>query len=431
MLGIVFVTEYLRRVKTKTFLAVTLLVPVVLFGALAGVAAIAAYSAQSETERVRERDIAVFDRDGDVFAAMRATEDQEYRLIEAADTLEAAKQAVADGRHYALLVLPPQVAHGEIEDAIRLFVKDTQSMRVQLALRRYVLDAVREVRLAKYDLPLHVRAVIDEQLTFDVVGLSAAGEEESGSPVTSMLVGGAIAMFVLVLAGVYGGTVMQAVMEEKSSRMAEIVLSSVQPFQLMMGKILSVAAVAATQLAIWLAVLMAAATVAALFLGANADLAASLSSVELASVGGIPEFDIRYDVVLAVVCLLPLGYLINASLFAALGAVHENPWEAQMSVVLGMAPSLLAIFMVQTMAMAPNSGLVVFGAFFPFTAPAILPALMLMTDVPVWQMLLSIVLCAAATVGMIWVSARIFRGSLLIYGKKLTLRDVWRVVVAD
>lgn len=433
MLTVIFFAEYSRRVKTRTFLVVTFLVPVLVAGGIGGIAAVLTLSALAEAERLRERVIAVFEQDernGSVLATLRRTKGDTYRLVEAADTLDAAKEAVLDGRHYALLALPPRIAEGEIEQALRLYVVETQSPVVQAELRRAVLDAVREVRLAPYRLPAEVRSIMDEQPAFAVVTLSGEGEEEGSSANVATAVGLGIALFVVALAGIYGGTVMQVVMENKSSRMAEIVLSSVDPFRLLMGKVLAVAAVAATQIAIWAALLLVAlfAVASGLFPGlVDPDIVEALPGTG----GAAMLSDIRYDVLLALLFLLPLGYLINASLFAALGAMHENPWEAQMSVALAMAPSILAFALVQAMVVAPNSGLVTFGAFFPFTAPALMPARMLMADVAAWQVLLSIGLCAVSTVGMIWLSARIFRGSLLIYGKKLTLGDLRRIVFAD
>ena len=439
MLTVIFFAEYSRRVKTRTFLVVTFLVPIVVAGGIGGIAAVLTLSALAEAERLRERVIAVFEQDernGSVLAMLRRTKGDTYRLVEAADTLDAAKEAVLDGRHYALLALPPRIAEGEIEQALRLYVAETQSPVVQAELRRAVFDAVREVRLAPYRLPAEVRSIMDEQPAFAVVTLSGEGEEEGSSANVATAVGLGIALFVVALAGIYGGTVMQVVMEDKSSRMAEIVLSSVDPFRLLMGKVLAVAAVAATQIAIWTALLLAAlfAVASGSFPGlVDPNIVQALPGTGGAGVAGTAAMlsDIRYDVLLAVLFLLPLGYLINASLFAALGAMHENPWEAQMSVALAMAPSILAFALVQAMVVAPNSGLVTFGAFFPFTAPALMPARMLMADVAAWQVLLSIGLCAVSTVGMIWLSARIFRGSLLIYGKKLTLGDLRRIVFAD
>lgn len=433
MFAVVFVTEYLRRVRSKTFLAVTLLVPLALFSGIGAITLLVDLPAsQSAAER---RAIVVFEEDGRVLDALRAAESEAYRLSAAAETLEAAKRALLDGRYDALLVLPSRIAAGASEQALRLYVAESHwaTAQWQRRLRHDVLNAVRDVQLARYQLPAELLAILQDRPDFEVVSLSAEGEQESGSSVLSATVGVAIAFVVLMLAAGYGGIVMQVVMEEKTSRMAEIVLSSVAPFQLMMGKVLSVAAVAATQMVAWGALLLAGAVIWGQMGIVDPNLMEGLPSVAAAdadSAAGVLN-GLRYDVMLVVICLLPLGYLINASVFAALGAMHENPMEAQMSVMLAMAPSVVALVMAQTMFSTPDSGLVTFGAFFPFTAPAILPAYMLMTDVPVWQTLLSMALCGAATIGMIWLAARIFRGSMLIYGKKPTLRDLRRVIFAD
>lgn len=430
MIFVVFAAEYLRRVKSRAFVIVTLLGPVVLFGGMGAMMFLVAESTQSETERLRDRSIAVLDRDGRIFAAMKAGGDESYRLVPANASLEAAKQDVLDGRHYALLVLPPGIAAGEADEAPRLYVTETQSLLARQDLGRHISHAVREVRLAPYELPTQVRSILTSQLDFDVVSLSDAGEEEAGSPGISAAVGFGLAVFILFVVAVYGGLVMQVVMEEKSSRMAEVVLSSVQPFELLVGKVLSVAAAAATQIATWIVIL--AVVGAALSLAGQVD--AELADLMPAALGdnATPSLaDIRYDVVLVVICMLPLGYFINCSLFAAVGALHENPTEAQMSVTFALMPSIFTMLMVQMLAVAPNSGLVAFGSFFPFSAPAVLPARMLLTDMPVWQTILSMALCAVTTFAMIWLAARIFRGSLLIYGKKPTLRDLRNVIFAD
>ena len=430
MMFVVFAAEYLRRVKSKAFVIVTLLGPVVLFGGMGAILFLVEQSTQSETERLRDRSIAVLDQDGRVLAAMKVGGDETYRLVAAGGGLDAAKQDVLDGRHYALLVLPPGIADGDANEAPRLYVTETQSLLARQGLRRHISHAVREVRLAPYELPAQVRSILTSELDFNVVSLSDAGEEEAGSPGISAAVGFGLALFILFIVAVYGGLVMQVVMEEKSSRMAEVVLSSVRPFELLVGKVLSVAAAAATQFAIW-TVILAVVGVAVSFSGqVDAELA-ELVPAALGD-GGAPSLaDIRYDVVLVVIFMLPLGYFINCSLFAAVGALHENPTEAQMSVTFALMPSILTMLMVQMLAVAPNSGLVAFGSFFPFSAPAVLPARMLLTDMPVWQTLLSMALCVVTTVGMIWLAARIFRGSLLIYGKKPTLRDLRNVIFAD
>ena len=441
MMFVVFAAEYRRRVKSKVFLIVTFLGPLLLFGGIGTLAFLAMQSAESETERLRGYRIGVLDEDGRVFAGMKAGGEETYRFVRASNTLESAKQGMFTGHYYALLVLPPGIADGETDEAPSLYVRERQSILAQQGLSSHVSQAVREVRLAPYDLSPKVRFILANQLALNVVSLSHAGEEEASSPGVSAAVGFGLASFTMFVVALYGGLIMQVMMEEKGSRMAEVVLSSVRPLELLMGKILSVAAVAATQIGTWIAILAVVGVVLSLSGRVEAELAEFMPASMLADPpsagaaaghgGALLLAGIRYDVVLVVLVMLPLGYFLNCSVFAAVGAMYENPTEAQMSVTLAFMPMILTIFMVQMLLVAPNSGLVAFGAFFPFSAPALLPARMLLTDMPVWQTLLSVTLCAVSTFTMLWLAARIFRGSLLIYGKRPTLRDLRNVIFAD
>ena len=443
MLRIVFVNEYLRRVRTKAFLLTTLLMPAGVVAVVAVVGGLVAHSVQSESKQARQQGIAVYDEDGRLFPmlqrnAMRQQEEDDesaFLLTEVAGPLAAAKARFRAGGYHGLLHLPAGLA-GEVPPPIKFFVKEKQSVIAEDAMRDFVLRAVRELRLARHGLSPEAYATMRQRLIFNVVGLAEDGDEKSGSVGASGVAATVVAMIILMVGAIYGGTVMQAIMEEKSSRMAEVVISSAAPFELLLGKILAVSAMAATQMGVWLILLAAGGLAVAGFVFGDVPTPEGGEGsflddefVAEAFPGGLPQ--VRWDVVAVVLVMLPLGYLINASVFAALGAMHENPWEAQMSVTLAMLPMMISLIVAQTIVFAPNSPLVLVCAFLPFTAPAILPARMLLVDMALWQVTFSVVLCAAATVGMIWLCGRIFRGSLLIYGKKFGWRELRQVIVAD
>ena len=441
MLAVVFSAEYRRRVRTKVFLATTLLVPAAALLVLAGVGFVT-QSVQRDSAAAREQGVAVLDETGTVLAALQAVvakDEEGYRLFPVTEPLAAARAGIGAGRYPALLVLPRGLVTADPAPSIALYVPKDHSTLAERALRRFVVGAVRQLRLARHELPPAALAAVRERLDFTVVAIAAGGREESSSKEAAQAVATGMAMVIFMVATLYGGSVMQAVMEEKSSRMAEIIVASAGAFDLLLGKILAVSAMAATQLGVWLALLAVggAAVMLAVDFGAVAELAAMNAAtpdegpqdVAARLAAALPA--VRWDVVAVAALMLPLGYLINASLFAALGAMHENPWEAQMSVTLAMLPMMLAIVVAQTMLFMPNSALVVFGAFFPFTAPAILPGRMLLADMPPWQVLASTALCVAATAGMVWLCGRVFRGALLVYGKKLTWRDLRQILQAD
>ena len=426
----VFLAEYLRRVQTKAFILTTLLGPLVLAAIGGGAVAVIAYSAESDASR--ERRLAVVDESGLILPELRRREHESFRLVSAPTSLEDAKRAVIDGDTDVLVVLPPDMARPSGATEASAYVAEKQSVNAEQALRRFVLDAVRDVRLAEFDLPTEVRDTINERLALTAVAIDESGEEESASAASSMVVGALVGALLLMLVWIYGSFVMQATMEEKSSRMAEILVSSVRPFEILLGKILAVGGMAVTQLLVWFAMLLAIGAAFALLVPMEG--LAELGMATAAAEGEPLEFalpPLRFDVLLVVLVMLPLGYLINASLFGALGGMYESPQEAQVAVGIAMSPMIFAMLMVQTVGLAPNGVPVVVASFFPFTAPIMLPTRMLVSDVPIWQVLLSMALCAGSALGVIWLAGRAFRASLLIYGKKFKPRDIWQILTAD
>ena len=429
MLLTVFTSEYLRRVRTKAFILTTLLAPIALAGVMG--AAIAAIYFSVESESARERRIAVLDESGRILPALEARENETYRLRSASGSFEDAKQAVVDGEVDVLLVLPRELAEAGGPPDASAYVKDKQSITAEQALRGFLLDVVRDVRLAEYELPPEVLDTVNARLELTTVALTESGGEEAGSAAGSVAVGLGVGVVMLMVMWIYGALVMQTTMEEKTSRMAEILVSSVRPFELLLGKILAVGGMAGTQLAVWLAMLAALGVFAAGVLPAEDLVEIGLAAPAEGADGPVALPAVRFDVVIVVLLMLPLGYLINASLFGALGAMYESPQEAQVAVSIAMTPMIAAILMVQTVGLAPNSPLVAFGSYFPFTAPIMLPTRMLVADMAAWQVLLSIVLCVSSALAIVWLAGRVFRGSLLIYGKKLTVKEIWTILTAD
>ena len=429
MLLTVFTSEYLRRVRTKAFVLTTLLAPIALVGVMG--AAIAAIYFSVESESARERRVAVLDESGRILPALEARENETYRLRTAPDSIEAAKQAVVEGDVDVLLVLPRELAEPGGPPDVAVYVKDKQSITAEQALRSFLLGVVRDVRLAQYELPDEVMETVNARLTLTTVAVTESGAEEEGSAAGSVAVGLGVGVVMLMVMWIYGALVMQTTMEEKTSRMAEILVSSVRPFELLLGKIVAVGGMAVTQLAVWLAMLLAFGVLAAGVLPAEDLVEIGLAAPAEQAGGPVGLPSIRFDVVVVVLVMLPLGYLINASLFGALGAMYESPQEAQVAVTIAMTPMIAAILMVQTVGLAPNSALVAFGSYFPFTAPIMLPTRMLVADMAAWQVLVSTVLCASSALAIVWLAGRVFRGSLLIYGKKLAPKEIWTILTAD
>ena len=451
MLGIVFASEYLRKVKTRTFVVVTVLVPLVIFG-IFGISATLTMSSfdsgDSGGDETRQRalDIAVLDPTGTILAALQQANRGAYQFTAATANEEVAKQTVLNGGHDGLLTIPT-----DLDDGFDFYVRQRGSKVEQWwTLHNFVLGIVRETRLSQYELSPQLRAVLASKPPFDIVRLTDEGEGRSAADMVMGQVLSAIAALLLTcFVMLYGGNVMQAVMEEKASRMAEIVISAVRPFDMLLGKILAAAAVGVTQVAAWIAlfallflvlvpVLAPAFTFASLGEPPEGVVSAQLADAGLHSVTDalayLPDlgFAISPAPIIVALLLLPFGFLIYASVFASLGALYENVADAQNTTFMAaMLPMIVSLFTVMEITTSPDSALVVFGTFFPFSAHAVLPARMLIADVPGWHVAVGIAMSVAGSLAMVWLSGRILRGSLLSYGKTPQLRDLRRILFGD
>lgn len=438
MLRIILLSEYLRTVKTKAYWLVTLLTPLFFFVAGATVAYFGADD--SRTDGAASYRLAVLGGDERTLAALGEAAGQDFRFLSSADNLEGGKQAVLDGGVDALLVLPDTAAVDGEAPAARLHVRKAPSLLQRSRLQNAIANALRDVRLAAFDLPPAVYAAMEERVELAVVHLTNEGERRAGGRRAAVL-GCVIALVLMVVTVMYGGNVMQMVMEEKSSRMAEIIVSSVRPFELMLGKILAAALLGATQLLLW-------AVVGSLFLGialalvADPDAVAELAEAAKAfqtsgdAKAGAATVTSKLQLprliaaaALALV-LLPVAFLLHASIFAALGAMFEQTTTAQNAILVGLLPAISGIALAGAAVMQEGGRALVFGSFFPFSSPAMLPARVLAGDMPAWQVVLSLALLAASTFATVWLAGRVFRGSLLMLGKVPTFRDL-RIILFE
>jgi ABC-2 type transport system permease protein len=236
---------------------------------------------------------------------------------------------------------------------------------------------------------------------------------------------------------IYGGMVMRSVMEEKVNRIVEIMISTVKPFQLMLGKIFGVGAVGLTQLAIWLILIPVLLTVVTLFLpGGDAQSMAQMTE----GVQQIPTedfedfnvasfinefFNLNWLLILPTFILFFFGgYLIYSSMFAAIGSsISEDMGEGQQLMLPIVLIVLMAFYMLFPVLNNPNGGLAVFASIFPLFSPIIMPA-RLAFDPPLWQVLVSLLTLAGTVVFFIWLSGRIYRVGILMYGKKASLKEI-------
>jgi ABC-2 type transport system permease protein len=249
----------------------------------------------------------------------------------------------------------------------------------------------------------------------------------------------AIGMFsgflIYIIMFVYGMMVMRGVMEEKTNRIAEVVISSVKPFELMMGKVIGIALVGLTQFIIWIVFIGLIGTVLAAIIPGFSPSPAIMTPGIVMPTEAIHASAMQQNMVevmampwlkIGIYFLIYFmgGYLLYASLFAAVGSlVNEDAQEAQSLTLPITMPIIIGFIISIQAAKDPNSGLAVFGSIFPFTSPLVMMS-RIAYNPPFWQIALSIVLLIATFIGTIWLSAKIYRTGILMYGKKITWQEV-------
>ncbi len=417
--------EYFSRVRKKSFLLTTILVPIVI---IAFYAAIIAISVSDNSDIVK---VAVVDE-----ANLFNNNIQKGKADIAAYTFinnetEQAYKAKYKAAGYDYFLYVPQMSFDK-PAGIRLHSESAVSLGTKSKIEKTVNRAIEAKRLQAANINPEQYKAINADISLQNIIDSGSGEKKSVAGVAyavSFICGIMIYMILMI----YGTMVMRGVMEEKTNRIAEVIVSSVKPFQLMLGKILGIGAVGVTQFVIWIVLLVGLQLlVPVIFPAMGQELAQqAASNATDPEAGGmlltITEGLSSINVPLNIFCFLFYfigGYLLYASLFAAIGSVvSEDQSEAQSLVFPVMMPIILA-FVIMTKAIAdPNSSLAVFGSLFPLTSPIVMMG-RINYDVPAWELILSMVFLVIGFIFFTWMTAKIYRTGILLYGKRVTWKEM-------
>lgn len=427
-------SEYVRRVRSPWFVATTLLAPVFMIATIVVPVAIMAASDTVWIPRV-----AVVDHEGGLARGLIETlpEGTDADVSDAPlDTLRARLLAGPDDdrRLDGVVVLPRGVVAGTAEAT----VYTTGGFGEQAAIRDDVRETVRRVRLRRAGATDAVLAAIDGPVPVSLVTVAAAGDAEGGA-LARFGLANVLSLLIYTAILIYGAMVMRGVIEEKANRIVEVIASSVRPFDLMMGKVLGIGAVGLTQLVGWGVGLVGLSVAAAPFVALVADLGVDRPS------GIAPTYDlpltssspVGFDpaalpalvtpgLMAAFVLFFLGGYLLFAGLFAAVGSMVDQEADAQSLQVPLMLPIMLPLLFLGYVADQPDAPLSVFLSLFPVSSPVLMVVRMTVSEVPAWEVALSLGILAAGFVGVIWLASRVYRVGILMTGKKATFADLWR-----
>lgn len=428
--SIIISREYSERVKKKSFIITTILVPVLMLALSVLPTLIIVFAGGGETKTV-----AVIDDSGLILQNL--TDNEEVRYIAAEGTQE---ELLSADEIYGLLVIDRNIV--KRPSGVKLLTPNASSLAVENNITSQMEKIIETEKLKSYDID-NLDQILDNvktSVTLQTLRTDENGEEgESQSAAISSAIGTLLNFLLYMFLVLYGSLVMNSIIEEKNNRVLEIVVSSIKPTQLLIGKVIGVGLVAVTQIIIWVAIVLCITT---MILSAvmPADIMNEVTALNAGSMD-ISNSSIDQDMAIALGMFTNVGYVLElvgylflflvggflfyASIFAMIGSAVDNIQDASQLQMLGIVPVIIGL--VSSMAVIPNpNGLfAIIMSMIPFTSPMVMMA-RVPFDIPAWQIVVSIVLLYLSIFFMVWIAAKIYRIGIFMYGKKPTVRDLIR-----
>ena len=308
----------------------------------------------------------------------------------------------------AYLIIPPNFDASDAK--FEYFSRNAGDFVTNSSLEDALNEAVRSARLAKANIDENRLKQLSQKVSLNVRKVSERGEEEDegGAFAAAFIIG----LMIYITLAIYGQAILGAVVEEKETRIAEILFSSARPFELMMGKLVGVGLAGLTQLSIWLL-----SAVILLVFGVTAFNSAGLA----VSLPDITPLTIIYFLIFYI-----LGFFIYATIFALIGSMVTTVQEGSQFAMIPVILMLAGFYCFFPIFRDPNSTFSFWVSISPFLAPMTMPVRIAMETPPFWQVLLAIVINSAAIFGLVWLAARVYRVGMLMYGKRATIPEVWK-----
>lgn len=410
-ISLIIKREYTQRVRRKSFIITTILFPILMIGLMALPTIIAAVS-NPETKHV-----AVVDKSGIIATQLQSDQSVAFDISD--ESVDKLRQS---DNLDAILVVPDNAL--STSAGFTLLTNNSLGLQSESQIKSILNSTVQQLRLAQHDdIPQLGKIMTEVQSPILVESLKIDGDEdEASSSLGSYLIGLLMSFILYMFVLIYGQMIMTSIIEEKNNRVLEIVVSSVKPTQIMLGKIFGIAGVAITQILIWGAIIGLFSTFVMPSLITNA--LTGNTDMELTSILttiGNPGYILGLFCQLAI--LLILGYLFYSAIFAAIGSAVDNIQDASQLQSIATVPIILAMVFTMTVLNDPNSTLATWLTLIPFTAPMVTMA-RVPVGIPVWELIAAIASMILWTALIIWMAARIYRVGIFMYGKKPTIKDL-------
>ena len=417
---LIIVREFMERVRKKSFVVATFVTPLLMVVMMVAPSLIMLYGSSDQKQ------VVVVDRSGMVAERLFST--PEVMFIDQSN-LSKREACEIYGENSGVMGVLYVGSEIECRDSVQLITNESSSIMIDEAISRQISDIVEREKLRAYDIEnldqiLASVATNIELATYENNGTGEEATMESTSSGINYVLGLILGMMLYMLLILYGQMVLTSVVEEKSSRVIDVMVTSSTPFQIMMGKILGIALVALTQVAIW-AVMVIAASKFLLPLVFSAELVATNDMMMQSIVGTLSDTGYLASLFGCLALYMVGGFLLYAALYAAAGSAVDTVQEGQQYNTLIMMPIILAIMLMMTIFNDPNSPVAFWASMVPFTSPIVMIA-RIPFGIPWWQIVVSLVVLYATYIGVVWFAARIFRVGIFMHGKRPSWRELWQ-----
>ena len=425
-LPLIIKREYLAKVKNKSFILMTFLSPLFIVALLS----LIAYLTSVNNEKVRT--ISVLDESGILSETLISSDQILYESLNGMD-LEDAKTTSNSNKAYGLLHVP-DLALEDVSEKIKFYSKESPSLSLISSLESKIEKRIGELKLKKMGVDLSKISASKTYVNINQEDFEGVKKSKAGS-FLKLVFGGATGYLLFMFIIIYGNLIMRSVIEEKSSRIIEVIISSVKPIQLMLGKIFGTSLAGITQFAIWVILIAILSFAASNFFGIDLSanpqqemMTAAVSDVNanselqalIAELHSLPLINL----IVAFVLFFVGGYLLYSSLYAAIGAAVDNETDTQqflMPVVILLVVGFYVGFF--TALEDPHGTISVVFSYIPFTSPIVM-LIRIPFGVPIWEQILSLSVLIFSFLVTVWIAAKIYRVGILMHGKKPSYKDL-------
>ena len=433
-LWLIIQREYLTRVKKRSFILATILTPLA-FGLFFIVVGFIFSYESGDTKNI------VISDPGNILRDANFAQTKSLNFTKSKKDLEELKQLTLQNKYDGILLLP-ELKNVQDKTAQLTYLSESQlALDARMTMESSAKRFIRDHKIITLGLDENALKALDTKVQFEPEPIIPKDKKESGlTSIVAALIGGTMGFIMYMTVFIYGMMVMRSVMEEKVNRIVEVMISSVKPFQLMMGKIIGVGAVGLTQVAIWAILIPTISFLVQIIFGFDAN----QMNAPGADIAGAAAAEIDPEDAMAMfqagwaelksqnwLMIFPLfifyflgGYFLYASMFAAVGsAMGDDLGEGQALTIPITIPVIIAFYIMVVAVRSPDSSLAVWSSIFPLFSPIVMPARLAFSP-PVWQVALSMIVLLVSSIFFVWLSARIYRVGILMYGKKVTLREL-------